>query len=114
MQLANTDDFEIRPTGGKGFGLFTQRPFRQGDKLYRFDYWSAPVMPLHATNHSCDANGTFTADGWLVAVRDIAADEEVTFNYLQHPIPASPWNFACECGAANCVGWVNMEKHAAE
>ena len=91
----------------KGFGLFTTRAFKKGEELYRFDYWSREVMPMHLTNHSCDPNATFNAEGMLVALRDIDKGEEVTFNYLSHPIPASPWNFKCECGSASCVGWVN-------
>jgi hypothetical protein len=45
---------------------------------------------------------------WIVAVRTITADEELTFNYgydledyREHP---------CRCGAAGCVGFVVAEE----
>ncbi len=67
-------------------------------------------MPIHATNHSCDPNAAFDAEGMLVALRDIAPNEEITFDYLKHPTPASPWNFACRCGSSNCVGWISASR----
>lgn len=104
----NHERFKIRQLGEKGAGLFAMRDYQSGEAIYPFDYWSQPVMPMHATNHSCDANGGFNDAGMLVALRDIKAGEEITFNYLQTSIPASPWFFKCECGAAHCVGWVDM------
>jgi hypothetical protein len=78
-----------------------------GEAIYRLDYWSRAEMPIHATNHSCDPNATFGRDGMLAAVREIEAGEEITYDYVAHPLPASPWNFECLCGAAGCVGWVD-------
>src|SRR5688572_19150605 len=98
-----------RDEGGKGLALFATRAFAPGDAIYRLDYWSSDVMPMHATNHSCDPNGAFDDDGMLIAVRTIAPGDEVTFNYLETPTPASPWNFECLCGSANCVGWVRAK-----
>ena len=108
MPLSNTDDFQVRPIGGKGVGLFAARRFAKGEGIYRFDYWSAAEMPIHATNHSCDPNASFDAEGMLRAARQIEAGDEITFDYIAHPIPASPWNFKCECGAKNCVGWIDV------
>ena len=87
--------------------LFATRPYAVGDEIYPMDYWSQEVMPMHLTNHSCDPNGRFNDAGILLAVREIAADEEITYDYLAHPLPASPWNFECLCGAGNCQGWVS-------
>jgi SET domain-containing protein len=101
-------EFDVREVGGKGAGLFATRPYQTGDAVFAFDYWSEEVMPMHRSNHSCDPTGSFDDAGMLVALRDIAIGEEITFNYLHHPIPASPWNFECHCGSANCVGWVAM------
>lgn len=86
--------------------MIASRAFKPGEAIYQMDYWSAEVMPMHVTNHACDANATFDEAGTLVALRAIATDEEITFNYLNNPTPASPWNFACECGAPNCTGWI--------
>lgn len=93
--------------GRKGNGLFATRGFVQGAALYQFDYWSQPIMPIHSTNHSCDPNAAFDQDGMLCAVRAIAPHEEITFDYLLFPIPASPWNFECACESLNCKGWID-------
>ncbi|MBL8189061.1 MAG: SET domain-containing protein-lysine N-methyltransferase [Acidobacteria bacterium] len=86
--------------------LFSTQAYVVGEAIYPFDYWSQEVMPMHLSNHSCDPNGRFDESGMLVAVRAIAAEEEITFDYLAHPLPASPWNFECLCGASNCRGWI--------
>lgn len=105
MPLSSKKDFQIiEGLDQKGVGLFTTRRFNQGDDIYQMDYWSKPLMPMHATNHSCDPNSSFSESGMLTAIRDIAKDEEITYDYLLHPIPASPWNFECHCGSSNCVG----------
>jgi len=62
-------------------------------------------------NHSCQPNSEAQcADGgiWIVALRDIRADEEITFNYnydlqdyREHP---------CRCGALACVGYILAEE----
>ena len=67
--------------------------------------------PARLLNHSCEPNceAQFT-DGriWLVAIREIRAGEELTFNYnydlsdyREHP---------CHCGAKTCVGCVVAEE----
>ncbi len=65
-------------------------------------------MPIHVTNHSCDPNATFDRSGMLIALRDIESGEELTYDYLAHPIPASPWDFECDCGVEKCIGWVKV------
>jgi hypothetical protein len=105
MRLA---EFQVRDLEGKGAGLFAIRSYQRSEAIYAFDYWSEVLMPMHLTNHSCDPNGSFNEAGMLVALRDIAPGEEITFDYLKHPIPASPWNFQCQCRSANCAGWVKM------
>ena len=57
-------------------------------------------------NHSCEPNGYMnTAEFTFRALRDIAAGEEITFNYLttesQMAVP-----FTCICGSANCFGLI--------
>lgn len=107
MPLSSTKDFHIREIDEhKGRGLFASRKFKRGESIYEFDYWSQALMPMHVTNHSCDPNAAFDKGGMLIALRDIDANEELTFNYLAHPLPASPWNFKCDCGVEGCVGWV--------
>ena len=111
MSLSNTNDYYmVVSADAKARSLFAARPFLAGEAIYKMDYWSEETMPMHVTNHSCDANASFNEAGMLTALRDIAAGEEITFNYLQNATPASPWSFECLCGAANCVGWVDATR----
>jgi len=67
--------------------------------------------PARFVNHSCEPNCEAQfVDGriWLVAIREIRAGEEVTFNYgydlcdyREHP---------CHCGAKTCVGYIVAEE----
>ncbi|MCF3650661.1 SET domain-containing protein [Synoicihabitans lomoniglobus] len=62
-------------------------------------------------NHSCEANcrsDVLDDRVWIIAAQDIAAGEELTFDYsytfrdgLGHP---------CRCGAASCLGYI-VAKH---
>ncbi|MFN0111514.1 MAG: SET domain-containing protein-lysine N-methyltransferase [Blastocatellia bacterium] len=108
MELSEYTGFRVvEAVTSKNKGLFTNRTYTAGEDIYPYDYWSREVMPMHLTNHSCDPNAGFGELGMLVALRDIAVDEELTFDYLAHPLPASPWNFECLCAANNCSGWVS-------
>ncbi len=55
-------------------------------------------------NHSCDPNAglRFTDEGvYLVAIRNIAPGEEVTWDYST-TLAESNWHMICQCRAANC------------
>ena len=109
MSTVNQEDFEVRDLGpGKGVGLFAARKFVAGEFVYRLDYWSSERTPMHLTNHSCDPNAGFDEGGRLVARRDIEPGDEISYDYTAHPVPASPWNFRCVCGAEKCRGWIDM------
>jgi SET domain-containing protein len=63
-------------------------------------------------NHSCAPNTEAIIEEdrvWIFALRDIAAGEELSFNYgydldeyRDHP---------CRCGAANCFGYILAEEY---
>lgn len=63
-------------------------------------------------NHSCAPNCEARQEEehiWIIALRDIRAGEELTFNYgydlqdyEEHP---------CVCGVPNCVGYMVAEEH---
>ena len=111
MPDGETPGYEVvAGIGRKGSGLFATRGFERDDPLYEFDYWSRSAMPIHSTNHSCDPNAGFDPDGMLSALRIIATHDEITYNYLHYPIPATPWSFACECGSRNCKGWIDARR----
>jgi SET domain-containing protein len=67
--------------------------------------------PARWLNHSCAPNCEAEFSGgriWITALRDIAAGEEITFNYgytldeyREHP---------CRCGAPGCAGWIVAEE----
>ncbi len=56
-------------------------------------------------NHSCNPNAGFKGQIFLVAMRDIIADEEITFDYamvLHESKGAGPYAFECLCGSPAC------------
>lgn len=58
-----------------------------------------------AFNHSCNPNAVVNRDWDMVAIRDIARGEEITFDYsLTVPVSllTRPWSMECKCGAPNC------------
>ena len=62
-------------------------------------------------NHSCEPNCEAVMDDgrvWIVARRNIRAAEEITFNY---GFDLEDYrNYPCQCGAANCVGYIVAEQ----
>lgn len=59
--------------------------------------------PAMFINHSCDANcETEEIDGrvWIVAIRDIAAGEELCYDYCLYD--GDEEEAPCNCGATNC------------
>lgn len=61
--------------------------------------------PGDYVNHSCDPNGGLSGQIGLVALRDIAVGEEITFDYAMSDSTDYD-EFQCECGSANCRGTV--------
>lgn len=57
-------------------------------------------------NHSCDPNTGLAGQIVLVAMRDIAAGEEITFDYAMADGDGYD-QFPCACGAASCRGEVS-------
>ncbi len=67
------------------------------------------VIDGHGTamflNHSCDPNCETEEEKervWIMAIRDIAAGEELTYDY--HLYDGDEDAATCHCGAANCRG----------
>lgn len=58
-------------------------------------------------NHCCDPNAGFHGQIFLVAMRDIAQGEEITFDYamcLGDGPHIAPYSLECHCGSAQCRG----------
>ena len=117
--------------GGSAYGarLITDQPYKQGDVLYhitrhrvteRVTYQTIQVGPhthieelgvLAYLNHSCQPNTVVNvSDLTVVAARDIAAGDELSFFY-----PSTEWEmdrpFVCLCGAPQCVRLVAGAKY---
>lgn len=67
--------------------------------------------PARFLNHSCAPNCEAQQEEdriWLVALREIEAGEELTFNY---GYDVSEWkDYPCGCGAPNCLGYIVAEE----
>ncbi|MBI4449245.1 SET domain-containing protein-lysine N-methyltransferase [Candidatus Woesearchaeota archaeon] len=58
-------------------------------------------------NHSCDPNCEIEMNNghiWIVALRYIAAGEELTYNYGFDIEDVE--DYPCQCGSARCVGYI--------
>ncbi|MFY2822960.1 SET domain-containing protein [Ruegeria sp. MALMAid1280] len=58
-----------------------------------------------AINHSCSPNTGIRGQNELIAIRDIRAGEEVTFDYsttVSSDVAAEDWSMACQCQSENC------------
>ena len=109
--------------GGSAYGarLITDKPLSRGEVIYHITGHRITETPTYQTiqvgrathieelgviaylNHSCQPN-TFIDVARLdvIAVREIAAGEELNFFY-----PSTEWEmdapFICLCGASNCI-----------
>jgi uncharacterized protein len=66
------------------------------------------------SNHSCDPNCEVektTRTIWIVALRDIRAGEELTYNYGYEYDPDSYHDFPCRCGAKQCCGYILARRY---
>lgn len=112
---------EIRAAKTGGNGMFATSLIRAGEKVLCADgeKFDRPIvhsfqidrdlhtMGMGGMNHRCDAPtcGIDAQSGDLVALCDIPAGHELTFNYL-----TTEWEmatpFECCCGSANCFGYI--------
>lgn len=89
--------------------LFQNPPRIDGDRYIQIamGVYIGPVGPEEHPdtyiNHSCAPNCIVRIDRpkvLLVALRDISAGEEITFDYAV--IYEDPWQMECRCGVENC------------
>lgn len=128
MNVLERARFEIRPTPGRGKGLFAKKPIRKGafvieytgtplptkvaDEMsnrYLFDMENGTTIdgtPLSNTarwiNHSCDPNcEAFIEDGKIMiyACKNINEGEELSFDYGQEYFDEFLGPEGCLCGA---------------
>lgn len=127
-------DLEVKSSAIEGLGIFASREFRAGERIKRLNivrevtdefpicedlgeridhccYPDGRVLlvgfPDRHVNHSCDPNAFELFEGdasYFVARRDIAAGEEITFDYNVNIADGTAW--PCNCGASRCLGTV--------
>ena len=120
--------------GPKGWGSVAVEPIAAGETVVAFGGWMVPhavlaTLPTERqqrslqvdddlylvsgetpedgdfVNHSCEPNCGVFGTSLLVALRDIAVGEELTFDYAM--CDASDYDeFDCHCGSPNCRGVV--------
>jgi hypothetical protein len=126
---SNGAEVAIRPCT-LGRGLFALRPYRPGETILYFAGQRVDADdPLHAlaeganllqtgrrtyilpeppglfANHSCDPNAGIVHNRQLVAIKAIAAGEEIRFDYST-TMDEDGWTMACACGESACRGLV--------
>jgi uncharacterized protein len=72
---------------------------------------NVPKNLARFANHSCSPNCESELDDgavWLIALRDIAAGEEITYNY-GYDLEEYP-DYPCQCGSPGCVGFIVAEE----
>lgn len=116
---------EIRMTPDMGRGVFAGTAIAGGTLLVACEGWLAPTHALdddwHAMqvgpdlwlcsngdcldeciNHSCDPNAGFSnGDAVLYALRDIAAGEQIAWDYSTS-LAEIGWSLDCRCGSTGC------------
>lgn len=125
-----TPKLTLRRTAQRGYGLFAQEPIQQGELLlimggdiitqeqlaqldHTFsiqieeDFYMTPIglQPAYRINHSCEPSAGPSGQITFVALRDIAVDEEVCYDYAM--TDGTPYDeFECRCGTPHCRGTV--------
>jgi len=120
------DLIRVKEVPGMGTGVFATRDIRKDELIAEFrgprikipdmtgipdEVWShffnvgvdeyiIAREPAVRTNHSCDPNAGIADDHFLIAMRDIAEGEQVTFDYSV--ITADNWKLECRCGSPAC------------
>lgn len=122
-------DFAIKGSPIAGKGIFANRDFHAGDRLFRLegptiqynfepDYRNGPdwlqigprrwKIAKHGNiwvfmNHSCESNSGMRRRTEVVAMRSIRRGEEVTIDYSMIE-GQRRWHMRCGCNTASCRG----------
>ena len=121
---------DVRNTENRGYGLFAHEPIQKGELLlimggdivnpeqlaklnHTFsiqveeDLYIAPIglQKAYRINHSCEPTAGPIGQVTFVALRDIAVDEEICYDYAM--TDGTPYDeFECHCGSTQCRGKV--------
>ena len=131
---AQDEHFESRATDEKGEGVYATRSFMAGETVMvgviekvlsgnsvHASQIGENIYVLHGglvpmVNHSCDPNCGIrvneTGAHDFVAIRDIKANEELTFDYAMRNYSVDNFPKICRCGAQICrgkiTGWKDL------
>lgn len=96
---------------GKELSYNSSHSLQIGEELHLH---GDPDDPGEALNHACEPNARIdVATRTLIALRPIAAGEEVMFNYLTTELDfRAP--FHCRCGAPRCFGLIRGYRHLSD
>ena len=127
---------QARPAGEKGWGSYAVEPIEAGETVAAFGGCIVPIAVLQTfsddrqsrsiqvdadlylvsgdtpdpgdmLNHSCEPNCGLLGQMLVVAMRDIAPGEELSFDYAM--CDASDYDeFRCLCGEPTCRGIVTV------
>jgi uncharacterized protein len=127
---------EVRESETHNKGVFAKEPVKKGERIAIFGGSIMRIDDIHTLppnvqdyamqieermvianrshipedtdyfNHSCNPNCGFSGQTFLVAMRDIAAGEEITFDYamtISESIGSDiVFELDCKCGSPNC------------
>ncbi|MEQ9354339.1 SET domain-containing protein-lysine N-methyltransferase [Coleofasciculus chthonoplastes] len=134
------ESVELKQIIGKGEGVFATKTFKSRETvmvgiieeiLDKNDSHASQIdenkFARHAgliskVNHSCDPNCGIrvnqTGGHDFVAIKDIAFEEEITFDYVMRNYKIEHFPKRCLCGALNCrgsiTGWKDLPKEKKE
>lgn len=89
-------------------GIASDKPIEISDcfSISPIDEESLKMMPQHYINHSCDPNCGWNGQLFLVSMRNIKKDEEITYDYAMimcsNPNSDSYFTMKCKCDSSKC------------
>jgi uncharacterized protein len=127
------ENFTLRKNAQRGYGVYSKKGWKKAEQILCYEGRITPTflagvlnsMTLNAhfsfewrkgssygfVNHSCQPNCVMDLTSGvpvLTAARDIAADEEVCYNYntVEVDLNKDLVSFQCHCGQKECIGCV--------
>jgi SET domain-containing protein len=74
-------------------------PLQIDEDLYLVADFTHPSIYI---NHSCEPNAALRGRNEIIAVRDIAPGDEITYDYSMVVGNEVDWSMACNCGSTLC------------
>jgi len=134
------EGYELRQLTDKGEGVFATKSFKKGDRVMRGEIvkilggnhshaaqikenvWAFHAGMVHKLNHSCAPNcGIYvneTGGHDFVAIKAIAAGEELVLDYAMRNYVIEHFPYQCKCGSSECrgsiTGWKDLPDHKKE